>query len=620
MKRMDSFRRLRRPGRVRTWALLAPWLALLAYAASPVKLDRPEPGAYIEHVKYLASPQQEGRGAGTDGLRRAEEYIAKQFDAAGLQRAGENGTYLQPFTVTTGATMGDDNSFVITQAGEQQRLSPEQDYIPLNFSTSGSVSGGMVFAGYGITADEFHYDDYFHLPVEDKIVVVLRYEPPSFSEERSGGREKHYTHHAHLVSKAINARNRGAKAVILVSGDTGKQDELVKFGSVAGPDNAGILMVQVSNAAAEKWFAAAGKPLGDLQKSINENRRAQSFLFPESLTISLDVEIERKQATVHNVLGYLPGESDEYVIVGAHHDHLGYGDESSLAPSQIGEVHAGADDNASGTAGVIELAKLFSRRGEKLARGILFMTFGGEEIGLLGSAHWVDHPSRPLEKAVAMINMDMIGRMRDSKVYVGGVGTGSTFKPLLEQAEKQHSLKVDYSKETHSSSDHTSFASKQIPVLFFFSGLHSDYHKPSDTWEKINAEPAVQLLAMVGDIAASLASAQELPSFSKMEAPAHGGGDGGGGGGGYGPYFGSVPDFGEVEKGVKFADVRADSPADKAGLKPGDILVQFGDKPITNLYDFTYALRDSKVGEEVEVKVLREGQEVTTRVTLEQRR
>ena len=236
------------------------------------------------------------------------------------------------------------------------------------------------------------------------------------------------------------------------------------------------------------------------------------------------------------------------------------------------------------------------------------MTFGGEEIGLLGSAHWVEHPTRPLDKAVAMINMDMIGRIRDSKVYVGGVGTGSSFKPLLERGRKSSTgCALDYSKETHSSSDHTSFASKQIPVLFFFSGLHSDYHKPSDTWDKINAEAAVQLLAMVGDIATDLATAQDRPTFSKVEAPAHGGGDGAGGGG-YGPYFGSVPDFGEVENGVKFADIRGDSPADKAGLKPGDILMQFGGKPITNLYDFTYALRDSKVGDEVEVKVLRDGQ------------
>ncbi len=605
----------RRPG-LWTWTALAPLLAVLAYAAAPARFERPDPSAYIGDVKFLAAPEQEGRGAGTAGLARAEQYIAKQFESAGLQPAGDNGSYLQAFSVTTGATMGQDNRLDVTQGGEQHSLRPEKDYIPLSFSASGSVSGNVVFAGYGITAGEFHYDDYLDLAVKDKIVVVLRYEPPSFSQQHSGEREEHYTHHAHLVSKAINARDRGAKAIILVGGDT--DEELVKFGSVAGPDNAGILMVQAGNAIAEKWFAAAGKSLEDVQKSINETGRAESFAFPDSLTVSLDVDIERKQATVHNVIGYLPGESSEYVILGAHDDHLGYGDQNSLAPSQIGQVHPGADDNASGTAGVIELAKLFAGRPGKLPRGILFMTFGGEEIGLLGSAYWTEHPTRSLDQAVAMINMDMIGRIRDSKVYVGGVGTGSGFKPLLERAGKEHGLRLDYSKETHSSSDHTSFASKQIPVLFFFSGLHSDYHKPSDTWDKINGESAVQLLSMVGDIATGLATAPGRPTFSKVEAPAHGGGDGGGGG--YGPYFGSVPDFGETENGVKFADIRGDSPADKAGLKPGDILVQYGGKPITNLYDFTYALRDSKVGDEVEVKVLRDGREITARVTLEQRR
>ncbi len=608
------------PFRTRKWAALAPLAVWAALAAGPARLDPPQPESYLEHVKYLASDELEGRGAGTEGLKRAEAYVAKQFEAAGLQPAGDNGTYLQAFTVTTGATMGDVNRFEVTQGGETESLTPEEDYIPLNFSSSGSVAGGVVFAGYGASAGEHDYDDYFHLPVEDKIVVVLRYEPPSFSRERSGRRERHYSHHAHLVSKAINARNRGAKAVILVNGETGEDDELVKFGSVAGPDDAAILMVQVTNAVAEKWFAAAGKSLSELQQSINENNRPQSFVFPDSFQISLDVDIERKQATVHNVVGYLPGETDEYIILGAHHDHLGLGDQSSLAPSQIGEVHNGADDNASGTAGVIELARLFGQRSEKPRRGMLFMTFGGEEIGLLGSAYWVNHPTLPIENAAAMINMDMIGRIRDSKVYVGGVGSGSTFKPLLEQAEKEHGLEIDYSKETHSSSDHTSFASKQIPVLFFFSGLHSDYHKPSDDWDKINAESAAQLLAMVGDIAGKLAGSGERPTFSKLEAPQHGGGGDGAGGGGYGPYFGSVPDFGQVETGVKFADVRTDSPADKAGLKPGDILIHFGGKPINNLYDFTYALRDSKVGDEVDVKVLRDGQEITAKVTLEQRR
>jgi membrane-associated protease RseP (regulator of RpoE activity) len=329
------------------------------------------------------------------------------------------------------------------------------------------------------------------------------------------------------------------------------------------------------------------------------------------------VDIETTRATVNNVLAYMPGQTDEYVIVGAHYDHLGRGNFDSLAPSQIGQIHPGADDNASGTAGVLELARLLAPQRGQLKRGILFMDFAGEELGLLGSAEWVKEPTRPLEKAVAMINMDMIGRIKDDKVYIGGVGTGSTFKPILEQAQKDSVFKIEYSAGGYSSSDHTSFVSKKIPVLFFFSGLHSDYHKPSDTWEKINAPSAAKLLDTIANVTLQLASAAQPPAFQTVvEDKPPSGGDGRG----YGPYFGSIPDFGEIPNGVKFADVKPGSPAAKAGLKPGDVLIQFGDKPIKNLYDFTDALRRSKIGDVVEVKVLRDGQPVTASVKLEQRK
>jgi membrane-associated protease RseP (regulator of RpoE activity) len=218
--------------------------------------------------------------------------------------------------------------------------------------------------------------------------------------------------------------------------------------------------------------------------------------------------------------------------------------------------------------------------------------------------------------------MDMIGRIKDDKVYIGGVGTGSSFKMILAQAEKEQAqkdsgFKIEYSAGGYSSSDHTSFVSKKIPVLFFFSGLHSDYHKPSDTWEKINAPSAAKLLDFVENVTLHLTSASEPPAFQTVadEKP-----PGGGSGAGYGPYFGSIPDFGEIENGVKFADVKPGSPAAKAGLKAGDILVQFGDKPIKNLYDFTDALRRSKIGDVVDVKVVRDGQPVTASVKLEQRK
>ena len=607
-----SYPRLARSG-------LALALCSIAAIAAPARLGQKADGArYIEHVKFLASPELEGRAAGTAGLERAAAYIADQFKRAGLEPGADGDSYLQPFTVTTGARMGPNNGFVVRTADSVHKLKLRDDYVPVNFSSAGSVSGPLVFAGYGASADEFDYDDYTHLNVKDKIVLVFRYEPPQFSE--SEGKTRRHTHHSHLINKAINARNRGAKAVLLVNGALDEKDEdvLLKFGGIAGPDDAGILMAHIKNKVAEKWFAEAGKSLKDVQAAITKGPQPQSFSFPGSMSVSLDVDIERRQATVHNVAGYLPGKSDEYIVIGAHYDHLGLGDQNSLAPSKIGKVHHGADDNASGTAGLMELGRLFSGQRGNLKRGLLFLAFAGEEIGLLGSSHWVNHPTRPIEKAAAMLNMDMVGRIKKDKVYVGGIGTGSTFEALIKRINGKHGFKLDRSKSGYSSSDHTSFVAKSVPVLFFFSGLHSDYHKPSDTWDKIDGESAARLVDMVAEIAGELQAAEERPKFAKV-APAHGGRPGGGGGG-YGPWFGSVPDFGEVETGVKFADVTPGSPAAKAGLKGDDILIQFGDKPIENLYDFTYALRDSKVGDVVEVKVLRGEETVSATVKLERRR
>jgi hypothetical protein len=426
------------------------------------------------------------------------------------------------------------------------------------------------------------------------------------------------TQHSQLITKAINARNHGAKAVVLINGKLGdgEEDLLTRFGSVSGPENVGILFVQVKNDVAGNWLQAAGKSLKDVQDQLNASTKSASFAFPASLRLSLNVAIETTRATANNILAYLPGQTDEYVIVGAHYDHLGRGNFDSLAPSQIGQIHPGADDNASGTAGVLELARLLAPQRGHLKRGILFMDFAGEELGLLGSAAWVKEPTRPLEKAVAMINMDMIGRIKDDKVYIGGVGTGSTFKPILEQAQKDSPFKIEFSAGGYSSSDHTSFVSKKIPALFFFSGLHSDYHKPSDTWDKINAPSAARLLDLIENVTVRLANAPQPPAFQTVVEQKPPGGDARG----YGPYFGSIPDFGETANGMKFADVKPGSPAAKAGLKAGDILVQFGDKPIKNLYDFTDALRRSKIGDVVEVKVLRDGQPVTASVELEQRK
>jgi len=591
-------------------------LTLAAAALAASSTQQADPNRYVNDVKELASPEMEGRGAGTKGLTRAEHLLEKRYKELHLDPAGVNG-YEQPFRVITGARLKSDNAFSVMAPSGKRELKVHEDFVPFSFSSSSRVSAPLVFAGYGATADEFHYDDYAGLDVKGKIVLVLRYEPAGFS-----GKNAHHelTQHSQLITKAINARNHGAKALIVANGklNEGEEDLLTRFGSVSGPENVGIVMVQVKNAVVDAWFQAAGKSLKEVQEQINASANPASFAFPDSLPVSLNVDIETTRATVDNVLAWLPGQTDEYLIIGAHYDHLGRGNVDSLAPSQIGQVHPGADDNASGTAGVLELARLLAPERGKLKRSVLFMDFAGEELGLLGSAEWVKQPTRPLDKAVAMINMDMIGRIKDDKVYIGGVGTGSTFKSVLDQAEKEAPFKFEASPGGYSSSDHTSFVAKKIPVLFFFSGLHSDYHKPSDTWDKINGPSAARLLDMIENVAVQLANSDQPPTFQVVAEEKPLGGISGGGG--YGPYFGSVPDFGQVENGVKFSDVRPNSPAAKAGFKAGDILVQFGDKPIKNLYDFTDALRRSKVGDVVEVKVLRDGQPLTASVKLEQRK
>ncbi len=606
--------------------LLAGTLAWQLSAQGPATAPAIAPGVapanptrYLDNIKTLSAPDMEGRGDDTKGIEKAASFLEQQYKSAGLEPAGTKG-YFQPFSVVTGAKLAGKNEVTADLNGAKHELKLNDDFVPFSFSSTGEASGALVFAGYGASADEFGYDDFSGIDVKDKIVVLLRYEPAGFAA-KSGNQG--LTRHAALVTKAINARNHGAKAVVIVNGkmDSGEQDSLTRFGSVSGPENVGILLVQVKNSAAQAWFAAAGKSLAEVQKQIDSSGKPESFAFPSSLRLNIGVNIETLHNTVSNVLAYLPGKTDEYVVLGAHYDHLGYGHYDSLAPSQIGQIHPGADDNASGTSGLLELARMLGPEKGKLPRGILFESFAGEELGLLGSAEWVKDPTRPLDKAVAMINMDMIGRIRGEKIYVGGVGTGSDFAEILASAEKGFPFHVENSAGGYGSSDHTSFVGKKIPVLFFFSGLHADYHRPSDTWDKINAPDAATLVDMVAKVALDIDEQKQRPEFvTVVEKNNPHEGVASSGGGGYGPYFGSIPDFGQTENGVRFSDVQPNSPAAKAGLKGGDVLVKFGDKKILNLYDFTDALRASKIGQTVQVTVTRDGKELTVPVTLEQRR
>ena len=581
---------------------------------------------YLGIVKFLASPEMRGRATGSPELEKAAAYIRDQFRGMKLKPISGD-SYFQDFDVTTSARLGKKNELTYSTGAAPESLRFEQDFVPLNLSSAGQASGGVVFAGFGITAPEYNYDDYAGVDVKGKIVLLLRHEPQEF-DEKSVFEGKVYTAHSQIFSKAANAKIHGAKAVLMVNDvgtHSGDADDLEKFGATAGPDNAGIEFVQVKAKVVDRWLALSGKNLEAIEKDIDKELHPESFALSDKLRLDMDVDIGREVKTVHNVGAYLPGETSEYVVIGAHYDHLGLGEQFSMAPSLAGTVHPGADDNASGTAGVIELARWFSRE-PRHPRGVLFLTFAGEELGLLGSSYYVNHPLLPLKDDIAMINMDMIGRIRDHKVYLGGVGTGTTFAALLKDLGPKHDFDTDLSEKAgYGSSDHTSFTTKQIPVLFFFSGLHADYHKPSDTWDKIDAPDAVRLLGLVADVTGHLIDSSPRPQFVRVAetqppgevANPHSGKVSGGG---YGPDFGSIPDFTELPNGVRFADVRPGSPAAKAGLKGGDVLTEFDGKPIQNLYDFTYALRASHPGQEVLVKVLRGNQTIEAKVLLTERK
>ncbi|MBV8842143.1 MAG: M28 family peptidase [Bryobacterales bacterium] len=600
--------------------MLSAWLfaAALGFAAAP-----PAPIAsqnYLAEVGYLASPALKGRYTGSPELETAANYIANQFKSFGIKPA-DGKAYLQPFNVTINARLGPDNHLKIEDSGKRADLALGRDYSPVSFSSSGKLASEVVFAGYGITATDLHYDDYAGIDVRDKIVLILRHEPQE-SDDKSVFNGKELTSHSVFAMKASNAKQHGARGVILVNdmaAHAGDSDKLIPFGRAEGPNDAGIFFIQVKYSDAAAWIKAEGRDLRELETGIDKDLQPRSFTLSH-LKLDLYVDIKHDTKTVHNVAAYMPGETGEYVVVGAHYDHLGLGDEHSLAPSQIGKIHPGADDNASGTAGVIELARWFSQQPQQ-KRGILFMTYAGEEEGLLGSQYYVNHPILPLNDAVAMINMDMIGRIRDGKVYVNGTGTGSTLGKLIEDVKPPEGLHLDLSEKLgYGGSDHMEFTLKQVPVLFFFSGLHADYHKPSDTADKIDGPDAVKLLGYVGEVVTRLANDPGRPQFVRLAEQETSSATGGSGGSGYGPNFGSIPDFDEPPKGVRFADVRDGTPAAKAGLKAGDILIEFDGKDIGNLYDFTYALRAHKPGDLVTVKVLRGSQTIEAKVLLTERR
>ena len=597
--------------------LLCLFCALASFGSTHVF----DPDAYLRQVRFLAGDELQGRGNGTPELERAAEHIAGEFKRFGLAPAGDDGTYFQKFQVNTGSRIGPDNKLTFRIGDTSLLAALHKDFIPIAFGEKTDVSGEVVFAGYGISAEEYKYDDYRNFDVTDKVVLVLAHEPRE-GDPKSPFDGTQATLHGHDNMKIQNAKYRNARAILIVQDPANhpdSEDDLAGAAAGGQVDELGITALRISRKLAQRLLDGQGKSLLGLQKQIDQSLAPQSMVFT-GVRAEIETDVVRVKKEVRNVLGLLPGKDPvvggETVIVGAHYDHLGLGGRSSMSPELIGQIHHGADDNASGTAGVLELASWFARDPASRRRSYLFIAFAGEELGLRGSEYWTNHPTRPLQGVVAMLNMDMIGRLRDDQVLLAGVGTSPAFPEIVNSAASEAGLKVKTTQSGYGSSDHMSFYLKNLPVLFFFSGLHADYHRPSDTWEKINAAGAAKILNMVALIAFRLDTMDAHPQFTRVQEPVMPAG----GGSGYGAYFGSVPDFTDDVKGVRFADVRPNSPAAKGGLKAQDILIQFAGKEISNLEDFTYMLRTHKPGETVEVVVLRDGKPLKAQVTLEVRR
>jgi hypothetical protein len=569
-----------------------------------------------QHIKYLASDELKGRKSGEEGNTTAAHYIADEFKSYGVEPRGDHGDYFQYFKVTSAISAGKHNRLNVTVGSTRMQLTPDEDFRPMANSSDTSISAGLAFVGYGIKADSLQYDDYANIDVHGKIVMMLRFTPDIGSKDsRFHGYESPYL-------KAFTARDKGAIGIIMVTGPADEEKPgLVTLRLEGQATASGIPIVNLKSSMADSLLRSAdvGNDLKTIQQKIYDTKRPMSFEVAHT-TVMMQTEIVKQYATTANVLGFLEGSDpvlkNQTVIIGAHFDHLGMGGQGSgsLKPDTVA-IHHGADDNASGTAGVLELAQYFSAHRQAFKRSLLFTSFSGEEMGLLGSNYYVQHPTVPLESTIAMINMDMIGRLKDSTLIVEGMGTSPQWEPIAKKENADSSLKLKLKPDGYGPSDHASFYAKNLPVMFFFTNLHEDYHKPSDTWDKINYPGEQKVVEYVARIASDIADMAEKPTFTRMAAPAAQGDRRGAQ-----VSLGVIPDFAEDAAGLKISGTRPGSPAEKAGLKEGDVIIKFGGKDVKNIYDFMYSLESFKPKDEVTIVVKRGTQEVTLKAILEARK
>jgi len=570
------------------------------------------------HVRYLASDQLTGRGVETAGIKLARDYIAREFAKYGLRPGGDHGTYLQQFEVPTGVIVKQPTRLVL---GSDSPVKMERDWTPLGLSDSGTVEAEVVFAGYGITVKDYDYDDYAGLDVKGKIVLVLRYEPPPKDDKSPFQNAPRYSSHAALYTKAANARDHGAAGMILVDiNHTGDEEkELLSTRRSLWRSNASVVAAQVKRQIAEKWLAPHKTSLSALKEKIDIAQKPASVKLP-GVRASLSITLEEIRQRAENVIGILPGSNpglkEENLVVAAHFDHLGFGHYGTRGSSTEGRIHHGADDNASGTAVLLRVAERMARSNSKPARTIVFAAFSGEELGLHGSRHYVSHPPFSISSTKAMLNLDMVGRLRNNHITVFGARSAQELSPIITEEASKLALHITES-DGIGRSDHMSFYTKKIPAVHFFTGTHADYHRPSDTWDKLNIDGMEKVADLVLATTYRIAGIQVPMNFVGLPSPLPANEDAGRQG--YGTYLGSIPDFERTTDGVRLAGVREGSPAALAGLMEGDVIISLADTKIRNLEDLVAVLRSKKPGDSVEIVVLRNQKPLTVKATLRER-
>ncbi|MDQ7817035.1 MAG: M28 family peptidase [Melioribacteraceae bacterium] len=562
------------------------------------------------HIFYLASDEMKGRFTGTDEERMAGNYIKVQFQSYGLSPL-ISGSYFQEFPFIEKVELTGSNTLSTKIEGKQKSLQVNKEFITAPFSGKGNFSTNLVFAGYGISASKLNYDDYDGIDVSGKVVVALRYHPEHDSAKSE------FDRYASYRQKASAARDKGAVGIIFVNGYLPRNDEdqLMELRYDGAGSIKDFSVLQVKRNIIDDIFKKEGFNLAEIQKNIDGSKKPSSIEFPK-IKVTLSTEVKEVEKVGRNVVAYLEGTDpllkSEYIVVGAHYDHLGIDQlkTSSMYKGNDPQIHNGADDNASGTTGLLELAEKFGAHKNELKRSIIFIAFSGEELGLLGSSYFTNNSPIAMDKIVAMLNMDMVGRLNEEKsLTVIGAGTSSVWKNLLNEKNK-YDFKLTLSDGGSGGSDHQAFTNKNIPVLFFFTGTHTDYHKPSDDAEKINLDGQSDVINYVYSIADAIQQSENRPDFVKVEEPAQRNV----------PRsrvtVGTVPEFGYNGNGYKVSGVTEGGPAAKGGMIAGDIIIKFGSKTVNNIYDFMYAMGEYSPGDKVDVVVQRDGKEVTLNLEL----